>query len=207
MLGRWDESVAVFYRALEAWNDTGGHAAGFGISGFVAGLEIGRARGDSRLMSAATEAIVAIVALYPRVSSVARLADHVRGEVSFADNHDLRFSNYPSQIIERRVALAADLRADLPPEVLPALLARSIQQKLPLLEAQVRRAVGLAQRDPAEMAAAIATWERVGSLPNLGRARAERGLLTGDQAETEAGLAILKKLGDVNYVDRFVARV
>lgn len=44
-------------------------------------------------------------------------------------------------------------------------------------------------------------------MPNLGRARAERGLLTGDQAETDAGLAILKKLGDVNYVDRFAARV
>ena len=44
-------------------------------------------------------------------------------------------------------------------------------------------------------------------MPHQGRGRAERGLLTGDQAETDAGLAILKKLGDVNYVDRFVGRV
>lgn len=79
--------------------------------------------------------------------------------------------------------------------------------QLPLLEAQVRRAIGLAQRDPAELTAAIAIWEPVGALPNLGRARAERGLLSGDTAETDAGLAILKKLGDVNYVDRFVPRV
>jgi class 3 adenylate cyclase/tetratricopeptide (TPR) repeat protein len=204
MLGRWDESVAVFYRALEAWNDSGRNAAGYGLGGLVAGLEIGRARGDSRLMSAASEAIMSIVGQYPRDSPHARLAAHVRGEVSFADDDPLRSSHYPSQIVERRVALAADLRAELPPGVLPALVARSIDQKLPLLEAQVRRAIGLAQRDPAEMSAAIATWERVGSLPNLGRARAEQGLLTGDQAETEAGLAILKKLGDVYYVDRFV---
>src|SRR5207253_10706427 len=32
----------------------------------------------------------------------------------------------------------------------------------------------------------------------LGRAKAERGLINGDAAETDAGLAILKKLGDVD---------
>ena len=67
--------------------------------------------------------------------------------------------------------------------------------------------MGVANRDPAELTAAIAIWEPVGALPNLGRARAERGLFSGDQAETEAGLAILKRLGDVNYVDRFAAPV
>ena len=44
-------------------------------------------------------------------------------------------------------------------------------------------------------------------VPQLGRAMAERGLIDGDAAETDAGLAMLKKLGDVDYVDRFVARV
>jgi hypothetical protein len=33
------------------------------------------------------------------------------------------------------------------------------------------------------------------------------GLLTGDRAETDAGLAILKKLGDMDYVDRFAGRL
>jgi hypothetical protein len=32
-------------------------------------------------------------------------------------------------------------------------------------------------------------------------------LLTGDQAESDAGLGMLKKLGDANYVDRFIARI
>jgi hypothetical protein len=31
--------------------------------------------------------------------------------------------------------------------------------------------------------------------------------MRGDPAETETGLAILKKVGDVNYIDRFSARV
>jgi class 3 adenylate cyclase/tetratricopeptide (TPR) repeat protein len=207
MLGRWDEAVAMFYRCLEAWNDAGRHAAGYGLRGLVAGLDIGRARGDSRLISAATEPIMSILSRFPADHGHVMLSAHVNGEISITRDDPVRFPRYSSEMVERRLALAIDLRAELPPNVLPTLLTRAIEQKVPLLEAQVRRGIGLAQRDPAEMAAAIATWERVGSLPNLGRARAERGLLTGDQAETEAGLAILKKLGDVNYVDRFVARV
>src|SRR3982074_816074 len=57
MLGRWDEAGAAFYRAVESWHDSGRHAAGYGLRGLVAGLEIGRARGDSRLIGAASEAI------------------------------------------------------------------------------------------------------------------------------------------------------
>ncbi len=40
-------------------------------------------------------------------------------------------------------------------------------------------------------------------MPQLGRGKAERGVLTGDAAETEAGLAILRRLGDAAYEDRF----
>jgi hypothetical protein len=207
MLGRWDESVAAFYRAVEAWHDSGRHAAGYGLRGLVAGLEIGRARGDSRLMGAASEAITSILSRFPPGNPHGMLSAHVKGEVSITPDDPVRFPRYPAEMVERRVALAADLRAELPPAVLPALLARSIEQKVPLLQAQVRRAIGLAKRDPAELTAAIAIWEPVGALPNLGRARAERGLLTGDQAETDAGLGMLKKLGDANYVDRFVARI
>ncbi len=79
--------------------------------------------------------------------------------------------------------------------------------RVPLLEAQIRRARALAYRDPMEMTRALAIWDRIGALPHQGRARAELGLLSGDEAETNAGLTILKKLGDVNYVDRFVERV
>ena len=57
------------------------------------------------------------------------------------------------------------------------------------------------------MARAVEIFERLGAVPQLGRARAERGLLMHDAAETDEGLAILKKLGDVNYLDRFAARV
>jgi class 3 adenylate cyclase/tetratricopeptide (TPR) repeat protein len=207
MLGRWDEAVTMFYRSLEAWNDAGRHAAGYALRGFVAGLDIGRARGDSRLVSAASEPIMSILARFPGYDEHSRLSVYVKGEMTFTHDDLVLFPRAPSEIIERRLSLAADLRSQISADVVAALLTRAKEQKLPLLEAQTRRAAALTNRDPAELSAAIGVWERAGALPNLGRARAERGLLTGDQAETDAGLAILKKLGDANYVDRFAARV
>src|SRR5438105_2977185 len=64
MLGRGDEAVARFYRALEAWNDAGRHSAGYGFRGFVAGLDIGRARGDAGLAGPAIDVMVPLLARF-----------------------------------------------------------------------------------------------------------------------------------------------
>jgi tetratricopeptide (TPR) repeat protein len=199
MLGRWDEAVTTFYRAVEAWNDAARHAAGYGLRGFIAGMDIGRARGDARLMTTAADAITSILARYPPDHPVQSLAVHVGGSNQFKPGGP----GWTFDLIERTLSLAGDVRAELAADLIGTLLETGIDKRVPLLEAQARRCLGLAQKDASQLSAAIAIWERVGSLPNLGRARAERGLITGDSAETEAGLAILKHLGDVNYVDRF----
>src|SRR3989441_2552986 len=203
MLGRWDEAVPVFYRALEAWHDAGRHAAGYGFRGFVAGLGIGRARGDARLAGAAIEAMESILARYPTSHQNQVLHQYIRGESGLTANDAMLVSQPPWEGAERRVNLACDRREQVPREILEQGLARSQQIGVPLLEAQNRRARGLAYRDASELSLAIAAWERMGAVPPLGRAKAERGLINGDVAETEAGLAMLKKLGDVEYVDRF----
>jgi hypothetical protein len=71
----------------------------------------------------------------------------------------------------------------------------------------VRRARAIAYQDATELEPALAIWDRIGAVPHQGRAHAEHGLLAGDQSETDAGLAILKSVGDANYVDRFGSRV
>jgi hypothetical protein len=109
----------------------------------------------------------------------------------------------PNESVERRLCLASDRREQLPREILEAGLDRAVQVRVPLLEAQVRRARGLAYRDATELTKALVIWDRIGAVPHQGRAHAERGLLTGDPSETQAGLAMLKALGDTNYVDRF----
>jgi len=205
-LGRWDEAVAAFWRALESWHDAGRLAAGYGLKGFAVGLDIGRARGDSRLVGAASEAMESVLARFPAAGL--RGWDFYVHEVSgFTPDDPFLSSQYPYELAEHRTCLAVDRREKIPEEILTAGLDVAVRVGVPLLEAQLRRARALAYRDPAEMTTALAIWDRAGAVPHQGRAHAERGLLTGDQAETDAGLAILKKLGDLNYVDRFAARV
>ena len=213
MLGRWDEAVATFYRALEAWNDAGRHAAGYGFRGFVAGLDIGRARGDARLAGAAIEVMESIMARFAMSNSIHLIHAYIRGESGLTANDPFlvqaegTVGRISLEGVERRVSLACDHREEIPKEVLEQGLERAARVRFPLLEAQIRRARGLAYGDATELSRAIEIWERSGVVPQLGRAKAERGLINGDAAETDAGLAILKKLGDVDYVDRFAARV
>ncbi|HKW71180.1 MAG TPA: adenylate/guanylate cyclase domain-containing protein [Candidatus Dormibacteraeota bacterium] len=202
-LGRWDDAVAIFWRSVEAWHDAGSHAAGYGLRGFIVGLDIGRARGDARLSGVAMDAIESIVTRFSSDHYVRIFLPYLHGDPAFTDDDQYLRIHYPADVAERRLSLASDLRKELSKRLLDGLLARAVDDHLLLLEAQVHRARGLAFKDPAEMSAAIDVWERVGAVPQLGRGRAELGLLNGDAAETEAGLAILKRLGDADYVDRF----
>jgi len=206
-LGRWDEAVSTFWRAVDAWHDAGSHAAGYALRGFLAGFDVGKARGDGRLMGVAIEAIESIVSRFPRDFNQADLIPYIHDDAAFkANDPSLRYGYWP-ELAERRFSLAADRRQEIPQVVLDQGLARSIAIRVPLMEASIRRARGLAMRDESELSAAIAIWEPRGALPSLGRARAERGLIRGDAVETDEGLAMLKKLGDVNYLDKFAARV
>jgi hypothetical protein len=197
----------MFWRAIEAWHDAGSHAAGYGLRGFSVGLDIGRARGDSRLVAAATDAMESVLSRFP-VDHINRLwGTYIRGESGFTPTDPYLTGQSPYESVERRLCLASDRREQVPTEILEAGLDKAIQVGVPLLEAQVRRARGLAYRDATELTKALVIWDRIGAVPSQGRARAERGLIAGDTSETQAGLAMLKTLGDVNYVDRFTAQL
>jgi class 3 adenylate cyclase/tetratricopeptide (TPR) repeat protein len=206
-LGRWDEAVAAFWRGLEAWNDAGRHAAGYGLRGLAVGLDIGRARGDARLIGAATDAIESILARFPANHFSYNWITYVQGEVAFTADDSYLHKSSPAEMVERRLNLVCDRRAAMSRPALEAGLAKAQKSGVPLLQAQFRRALALAGREVAQMSAAIEIWERIGAVPQLGRAHAERGLLSGNQAEMDLGLAALRKLGDVNYVDSFAAQM
>jgi hypothetical protein len=136
------------------------------------------------------------------------IAPYVQGESGLSVKDPfVRFTAYPVEMAERRFNLAGDTRAAVQLEVLEKSLTKAIRVRAPLLEAQVRRVKGLVLREESQLEAAIAIWEPRGALPALGRAQAERGLIRADSVEMEAGLALLKKLGDVNYLDRFKASI
>jgi class 3 adenylate cyclase/tetratricopeptide (TPR) repeat protein len=207
LLGRWDEAATMFFRALEAWHNAGSHAAGYGLRGFICGIDLGRARGDGRLETAAAQAITSVLSRYPATNSMQRLLAYIQGDAGFTPDDPVVTGSVPAEIAERRLNLANDNRQVVPDNVIEKSLARALRHKLPLLEAQARRSIGLARGDAPEISSAIEIWERIGALTCLGRAKAERGVLTGDPGEVEAGLAILKKVGDLNYVDRFSTHI
>jgi len=149
-----------------------------------------------------------ILARFPADNFNRFWATYASGDVEYdADSQFPDKGRVPVEMLERRIGMLCDLRRPVPQQVLDAALERAARDKTPLLEGQVRRAQALAAQDPAEMTRAVEVFERLGAVPQLGRSRAERGLLLHDAAETEAGLAILKRLGDTNYLDRFATRV
>ena len=202
-LGRWDEAVAMFWRAHEAWDDAGRHAAGYGMRGFATGLEIGRGRSDARLIGAATDAMESIVARFPAGNTIRAMVPFIRGESGLSATDPFLKGQYPWEHAEKRFCLACDRREQLPATLLDQGLGKAVRVRVPLLEAQIRRAIALARHEPSEMQRAIEIWERLGAQTHLHRARAEHGLLVGDSGETDSALAALKKIGDSNYVDRF----
>src|SRR3989440_1749239 len=107
-LGRWDEAVSTFWRAVDAWHDAGSHAAGYALRGFLAGFDVGKARGDGRLMGVAIEAIESIVSRFPSGFNQSDLIPYIHDDAAFkANDPSVRYGYWPA-FAERRCAAAAE---------------------------------------------------------------------------------------------------
>ena len=125
-LGRWDEAIAMFWRVLDAWRDAGSHAAGYGLRGFVVGLDIGRARGDARLTGAATSAMESILARFPAGHINRFWGSYVQGDVDYdPDTVFPTTGGMPAEMVERRISLVCDLRRPVPEQVREVVLERA----------------------------------------------------------------------------------
>src|SRR4029077_2346803 len=91
-------------------------------------------------------------------------------------------------------------------EQLTELLAFAERGHFRPLEAQVRRGLGMVERDRDMLTRSLDLWEAMGAVPYAARVRCERALLTGDQAELEKGLAALERLGDRLQLGRYERR-
>src|SRR5438105_796257 len=131
-LGRWDEATALFYRCVEAWHDAGSLAAGYGLRGFVVGLDIGRARGDMRLAGAATDAMESILARFPPGHYNHVWAAYIQGEQEFTDDDPYLHGGMPPESAERRLSLACDRREALSQFVLDKSFAKSVATRVVL---------------------------------------------------------------------------
>src|SRR5262249_47288546 len=107
--------------------------------------------------------------------------------------------------IERTMGIAADLGR--PPD--PVVLER-VRDAMPVRPAHalasLERAIALARRDVAGLERARRSFEAMDARPFVARVRCEIGLLRRDEAELQAGLAELERIGDVEQVSRYEQR-
>ena len=204
LLGRWDDALMAAERARQLWNESGRSAAGYATFGFVAALDIARARQDQSLIAVYGEIIDVILAAFPSDARVRgwhalRQLDLAAIESGIADFHpDVGIQRY-----ERGLNLIVDHDYPVTRERIHPFLEFAEAHAFSIAAAQAHRAIGHAERDSHRLSTSIQLLERAGALPYVARVRCERAWLTGDHAEMRAGIAILEKLGDMEQVGRF----
>jgi len=206
LLGRWDESLAMAQRARQLLLESSQSAAGYALRGFMAALDIARARQDQGLLELYGTIHDEIAAAFPEGSPFRQWRGYGRTDLEScqaAVEHFFRRPRLQVERLERGLSMLLDHDRLPSTDGLVAVLAFCREGDYPLLEAQVERALGQAQRDPARLERSIALFDRAGAQPYAARARCERGLMTGDATQMEAGLAVLERLGDAEQILRF----
>jgi class 3 adenylate cyclase len=206
LLGRWDEALAVAEHARKVWAEGGLIPAAYCVHGFIAALDVARARHDRQLAAQYRGVLEEILRHFAADSLFGRLRPYGRGDLDTLDAEVVRgFGTIPrarQHLVERALSLCSDLGRMLPADALRAIATSAAADGLRLLEAQARRALGLALGDPAELARALAIFEATQAVPYAARVRCERALLTGDAGELEAGMQVLEGLGDLDQLTR-----
>ncbi|MDQ3879993.1 MAG: AAA family ATPase [Chloroflexota bacterium] len=205
--GRWDDVAPAVDQAVQIWIEWDRASASFAVGGFLAALDVARGRGDDRLVERCREILDATLAAFDAphptaaLSAVATLdLDAVAADV--VGGHE-RYRQRP-HVVERAIAVCADRSHPMPVAALRE-FAASVAGDMPIVEAQARRGVGLAERDPGDLRHALELFERHRAVPYVARTRVELGRLTGDHALAEQGIAGLEALGDLDQVSRYEA--
>jgi hypothetical protein len=206
LLGRWDESLAMAQRARLLLLESNQSAAGYALRGFMAALDVARARQDEGLLELYGTIHDEISAAFPEGSPFRRWLGYGRTDLESCQDaveHFLRRPRLQIERLERGLSMLIDHDRLPSTDGLLTMLAFCHEADYPLLEAQVERALGRAQRDPTRLERAIGLLDRAGAQPYAARVRCEWALLTDHEAEMQAGLAVLERLGDAEQVLRF----
>jgi class 3 adenylate cyclase len=206
LLGRWDDALAMAERARQLWTESGRSSAGYSLRGFMAAIDVARARQDERLVEQYSAIHDEISAAFPEATPFRRWLGYGNTDLQSclgAVEHFLLEPRIQLERLERGLSLLLD-HDRLPSTAgLLSLVGFCDQYEFPLLEAQAERALGRAQQDVARLDRSITLFDRSGARPYAARARCERALITGSDAEMNAGLRVLEGIGDAEQVGRF----
>jgi len=182
--GLWDEALAAGERAYHLWIESNRFAAKFAARGFVAALDVARGRADTALIDRYREVVEEIARQLSPDTPGLRFVGLIPGDLE-ALATEVEQGNIPPSVeyLERALSFCCDRGHRLARDVTSAVIAAAeLHEQLPL-QAQARRALGIAATDPQELARALAIFERIGAAPYAARARCERALLIGDAQE------------------------
>ncbi len=205
LMGRWDEALTMGERARQLWLESGRPSAGYALRGFMAAIDIARARQDERLVDIYGTIHDEISAEFPEGTLIRRWIGYGQGNLDAVEDAVSAFLDGPSIQIER---MERGLNFLLDHD---RLVARSVADRVlglrsgefPLLEAQANRLLGRIDRDPGRLTRALAIFERSKAVPYVARVRGERALLTGKHDELDSAIRVLEQLGDQDQVCRF----
>jgi class 3 adenylate cyclase len=203
--GDWDETLVSAERARQLWIETGEIAAGYSNRGFVAALRVALSRRDDAAAERLAAVIDTIMAHFTESPMAALYRDLVRLKpaaavelVRLAASGDSR-----AELYENAVSLASDRDWPLPLDALEASRAAPAFRRQRHVHLALDRAIALTRGDAELLRRVLADAETMRARPTIGRVHCEIGRMSGDDAETEAGLRILRELGDQLQIAKF----
>ncbi|HVH66143.1 MAG TPA: adenylate/guanylate cyclase domain-containing protein [Candidatus Acidoferrum sp.] len=205
LLGRWDEALTMAEHGRQLWIESGRSSAGYSLRGFMAAVDIARARQDERLLDLYGTVHDEISAEFADGTMLRSWQGYGAGDLGAVEQAVSRFHTGPMiqlERLERGLSWLLDADHFVPREVAEQILAFH-PGEFPLLQAQAERLLGRLDRDATRLSRALNLLERHGARPYAARVRCERALLSGDQREMEAGLQVLEQLGDAQQICRF----
>jgi class 3 adenylate cyclase len=205
--GRWDAALPVADRAVQLWIETGRMSAGYAMRGFLAAIDVARARQNDAVFERFREVIEEITRAFEAegrreysVRDRAYLAADVDALVAIANQTQPGFLG--AERVERLLSLLADRQVAPEPAALHRIAESARASSLRILEAQALRGLGVASGDVPALSRAIELLDYADAVPYAARARIERARFTGDQEDWSAGIRVLETLGDFDYLSR-----
>ncbi len=211
LLGRWEAIGPLAQRARLLWEEMDRETAGYALRGFFAALEVAESRGEAALAANLREVVESILAEFKdgsqrRVGVRSRWLPllHVDRDGMLATCNEWNALKSLPDSLERLTAALSDHAWSLPAEVTTLQLAWASSRGLLPLELQLRRAIGLRDSDPAELARALAIADSIGARSPAARLRFETARAAGDEAGKAAAIAALEAMGDHAQIRRFL---
>jgi class 3 adenylate cyclase len=205
LLGRWDEVPGATERCRQLWVEGGRVTAGYALTGFIAGLEVARARGDEAGIDAWSEVIAEIVDQFGEDHPTRRLVGFLGPDTeALAERVAAGWQFYVERLqhVERAFAICADRGQAIEPAAVDQVIETARRRVTRPLLGQALRVRG-AQRGSAEdLREALTMFEAVGAVPYVARVEVELGRLVADVGLVERGMARLQDLGDIGQLGR-----